>query len=209
MRITKFEHACFVVEKDGQSLVIDPGDFTTDFVIPPHVVAVVITHEHGDHFSKGKLQAIVTTYPDVVIIAHESITAQLAHFHTRTVTANEGTSIGNFTLEFYGGEHAIIHPNIPLVANLGVMINNTVFYPGDSFVHPERPVKVLALPISAPWLKISEVIDYLLALQPEIAFPTHDAVLSEIGKTVPDRMLPSVAEKSGTKYQRLQEPLEV
>lgn len=209
MRLTKFEHACFTVEKDGQVLVVDPGDFTTDFAVPTSVVGVVITHEHPDHFDKDRLREIVDKNPDVVIVAHESITSQLGDFKTQTVTANEGFKIGNFELDFYGGEHAVIHPSIPTISNLGVMINNAIFYPGDSFVLPETPVKILALPIGAPWLKISETIDYLLAVRPELAFPTHDAVLSSIGKSVPDNRIPSFAEKIGAKYQRLDGPIDI
>lgn len=209
MRLTKFEHACFTVEKDGQVLVVDPGDFTTDFVTPENVVAVVITHEHGDHLDVSKLQAIVDKNPNAVIVAHESITSQLTDFDTQAVATGEHVAVGNFELDFYGGEHAVIHPSIPNIANLGVMIDNTVFYPGDSFVLPETPVKILALPIGAPWLKISETIDYLLAVRPELAFPTHDAVLSSIGKSVPDNRIPSFAEKIGAKYQRLDGPIDI
>ena len=49
MKITKYEHACFVVEEDGESLIVDPGGWTTDLVIPDTVVGVIITHEHQDH----------------------------------------------------------------------------------------------------------------------------------------------------------------
>lgn len=209
MKITKFEHACFTVEIDGQSLVVDPGNFTTDLIVPKHVVAVVITHEHGDHFDIGKLQAISQENPDVTIIAHASITGQLDAFSTKSVNAGDEVTIGPFSLRFYGGEHAVIHSDIPVIANIGVLINERVFYPGDSFVQPDIPVEVLALPVGAPWLKISETIDYLLAVKPRIAFPTHDAVLSDIGKRVPDNRLPSYAEKVGTKYVRLTTPLEL
>lgn len=209
MKITKFEHACFSVDSNGQSVIVDPGNFTSDFITPKNVIAVVITHEHGDHFDTGKLEAIAQENPGVIIIAHTSITDQLGAFTTRSVSAGDTVTIGPFTLRFYGGEHAVIHSDIPMIANLGVMINDRVFYPGDSFVQPHTPVEVLALPVGAPWLKISETIDYFVAVKPQIAFPTHDAVLSEIGKQVPDNRLLSYAEKIGAKYIRLTEPLEI
>lgn len=209
MKITKFEHACFVVENEGQSLVVDPGAFTGDFVVPENVVAIVITHEHQDHFNKTKIEEIIGKNPEAIIIAHEKITEQLDSLKTQSVIANEGTAIGHFELEFYGGEHATIHSSIPVIPNLGVMINGKIFYPGDSFVNPERTIEVLALPVGAPWLKLSETIDYLLATKPSLSFPTHDAVLSNAGKQLCDRMLPTFAEKAGTKYQRLLEPLEI
>ena len=209
MKLTKYEHACFAVEKDGQSLVVDPGDFTSDFVVPENVVAVVITHEHGDHFDTAKLNDIVARNPGAVIVAHESVTAQLEGFKTLAVTADEGVKLGVFELEFYGGEHAVITPAWPVIANLGVMINQRIYYPGDSFAVPGREVEILALPVAAPWLKISETMDFLRAVKPNLAFPTHDAILSDIGKGLPDRMLPSVAERVGTTYQRLTGPLDI
>jgi L-ascorbate metabolism protein UlaG (beta-lactamase superfamily) len=209
MKLTKFEHACFAVEQDGQSLIVDPGGYTTDLVIPDNVVAIVITHEHADHLDKPHLQTIKDKNPDVTIVAHESITSQLGEFKTQAVMANEGIKIGNFELEFYGGEHAVINPAWPTIPNLGVLINERLYYPGDSFVVPDRAVEVLALPVAAPWLKISETMAFLQQIKPKLAFPTHDAILSDAGKGLPDGMLPGIAEQVGTKYQRLTEPLEI
>ena len=209
MKITKFEHACFVVEQDGQSLIVDPGGYTTDLVIPKVVVAVMITHEHPDHLDKNLLRAVTDKNPEAVVIAHPSITEQLGDFKTQAVVANEGIKVGNFELEFYGGEHAVIAPDWPTIPNLGVLINERLYYPGDSFAVPDRDVQVLALPVSAPWLKISETMEFLRAVKPQLAFPTHDAILSEAGKGLPNRMLPPVAEQVGTTYQRLTEPLDI
>ena len=182
MKITKYEHACFTVEYEGKLLVVDPGVFTTNLGAPENVVAIVVTHEHADHFDPAALGAIIAHNPGAVIIAHETITRQFGDqgetLPYKAVASGDKVSVGPFNLEFFGGDHAIIHPDIPQIANLGVIINNAVFYPGDSFVRPEREVQVLALPVSAPWLKISEVIDYLTEVKPKIAFPTHDAIAS-------------------------------
>ncbi|MDB5165307.1 MAG: hypothetical protein JWM00_197 [Candidatus Saccharibacteria bacterium] len=210
MKLTKFEHACFIVEKDGKVVVVDPGIFTSDFTVPENVVGVVVTHEHTDHFDPAALGAIIAHNPDAIIYAHENVVKQLGDtLPHQAVSSGEAIAVGPFQLEFFGGEHAVIHPSMPVVANLGVMIDDLVYYPGDSFTLPKKPVDVLALPVSAPWLKISEVMDYLTTVRPRLAFPTHDAVLSEIGKTLPDRMVPLFAESYGGSYQRLTEPLDI
>lgn len=209
MKITKYEHACFVVEKNGASLVVDPGGFTTDFVVPDAVTAVVVTHEHADHFNADHLRAIVDKYPDALIIAPEPVTAQLDGFNVRIAVPNEGMKVGEFELEFYGGNHAVITPQWPVITNIGLMIDGRLYYPGDSFFAPDRPVEILALPVAAPWLKISEVMDFLQQVRPTLAFPTHDAILSDAGKGLPDTMLPGIAEQVGTTYRRLLQPLEV
>lgn len=210
MKLTKYQHACFTLEQDGKLLIVDPGVWTTDLDSPENVVAIVVTHEHPDHFDPNALGALIAHNPDAVIYAHENITRQFGDtLPHQAVSAGETISVGPFALEFFGGEHAVIHPSMPVVANLGVMINGVVYYSGDSFTKPDKPVKVLALPVTAPWLKISEVMDFLTDVKPDLAFPTHDAIASDFGRALPDRMLPGFAESYGGKYQRLDSPIEV
>lgn len=211
MKITKFEHACFVAEEDGQSLVVDPGSWTTDLEVPENVVGVVVTHEHQDHVNKDLLQAIFDKNPEAVLIAHEEVTSQFDEFETTPAVANEGLKVGNFELEFFGGDHAHIFKDKHVCANLGVLINGKVYYPGDSFSLPEgREVAVLAVPVSAPWLKFSEVAEFVPVVKAKQAFPTHDAILSDAGKQLVDRMVGGVCENAGTEYRRIDNsPLEV
>lgn len=210
MKITKYEHACFVVEQDGDALVVDPGNWTTNLVVPDNVVAVVITHEHPDHVDTNHLHAIVAKNPNAVVVAPESVVAQLHDFKTQAVVANEGIKIGHFELEFFGGQHATIAANMPAIANLGVLINGTLYYPGDSFALPEdRQVALLALPVSAPWMKFSEAAEFAAALRPAKMFPTHDAILSPAGKSLADTMFGRVADSIASQYQRIDDtPLE-
>lgn len=210
MKITKYEHACFVVEENGESLVVDPGGWTTDLVIPDNVVGVIITHEHADHLNKDYLKVITDGNPDATVIAHERIISQVSEFRSKPVVANEGLKVGHFELEFFGGQHATIADSIPLVPNLGVLINGRLYYPGDSFALPtDRQVEVLALPVAAPWMKISEAMDFLTNVKPKLVFPTHDAILSDTGKALADRLMPPIAEKADAEYRRLHKPLEI
>lgn len=201
MKLMKYEHANLVLEQNGQTLVIDPGNMTSDFVVPNNVVAIVLTHEHTDHADADKVRAIVATNPTARIIAHEA--AQLVDIAAEKVRAGDELTIGAFTLRFTGDQHALISPTLPRVANVGVMINNLLYYPGDSFTLPERPVEVLALPAAAPWMKLSEAMEFLVDVKPARAFPTHDAILSDVGKALVDRMLGAVATEQGIEYTRL------
>lgn len=209
MKITKFGHACFIVEQDGESLIVDPGEYSLDLVIPENVVGIVVTHEHADHVSKEILQSIVDRNPQASIFAHQDVIAKLDGLSTQVAEAGDKLAVGNFSLEFFGGQHAIIAKEWPIFANLGVMINGKLYYPGDSFTVPDKNVELLALPISAPWLKISESMDFLRTVRPKFAFPTHDAILSDIGKAMIDRMMSTTAQNVGTTYQRIDDtPLE-
>jgi hypothetical protein len=63
--------------------------------------------------------------------------------------------------------------------------------------------------VGAPWLKIGEAMDYMSAVKPRFAFPTHDAVLSDTGKKFADRLLTGLAERYGIEYKRLEVSVEI
>ncbi len=210
MILTKYGHACFTVEKDGKLLVVDPGAFTTDLPALENVVGIIVTHEHADHFDVTALGAIVAHNPDAVVYGHEHITNQLGDtLPNMSVSVGEKITTEPFVLEFLGGDHAVIHPDFPSIVNLAVMINGSLYYPGDSYFNPNRTVDTLALPVAAPWMKMSEAFDFLTAIKPRFVFPTHDAILSPAGKNLADTMTPSFAKNVGATYQRLNEPIDI
>jgi len=184
MKVTKLEHACLVLEIDGAKLIIDPGVFTIPLVDLTGIVGVVITHEHPDHWTAEHLERIRKQNPDVVFYGPSGVAAAASDFTFTVVDDGDAAEIGPFTLGFYGTTHAEIHSSIPLIQNVGVMVNDTLFYPGDSFTVPPVPVDTLAVPAGAPWLKIGEVIDYVLAVAPKRSIPVHQMVLSVIGQNM-------------------------
>lgn len=210
MKLTKYAHSCFTLEKDGKILVVDPGSWADDFIVPEHVVAVVVTHEHADHFDVEKLTNIIEKNPDAVIYGPEAVTKQLADLPTQAVSAEETVEIGGFTLTFTGGAHATIVEGFhPAFQNIGVIVDDTLYHPGDSLALPGRPIKVLSLPIIAPWEKVSESVQFLIDVKPEFAFPTHDAMLSELGLGLYDRWHALAAEKYNIRYERISGTIDI
>jgi L-ascorbate metabolism protein UlaG (beta-lactamase superfamily) len=207
MKLTKYDHACFTIEKDHQMLVVDPGNFSTDYLPSNNIVGVIITHEHPDHYDPEQIAAIIDKNPEAVIIGHESVVAKVEVFQTQAVDAGDKLKIGLFDLEFFGGTHAVIHRTVPVIPDLGIMINDLLYYPGDSFTLPGRAIDTLAIPAGGPWLKIGDAMDFLELVKPRFAFPTHDAVLSEVGKESVDKWLQMAADRSGIEYQRLDSPI--
>src|SRR6266540_4001154 len=65
---------------------------------------------------------------------------------------------------------------------------------------PDAPVRVLLVPVAAPWLKIAESIELVHAVKPELAVPIHDALLSEPGVAAADNW---VRNQGGAEYRRL------
>ena len=204
MKLTKYEHSCFTLENDGKVLVVDPGSWTTDFETPNNVIAVVVTHEHMDHFDEEKLQDIVSKNPNAAIYGPSDVIAKISELPGNSVAADDEVKIEGFKLKFVGGTHATIHKDFhPQFQNVGVIINDTVYHPGDSLALPNRPIKVLSLPVIAPWEKVSESFYFLMAVKPVFSFPTHDAMLSELGFGLYDRWHSMASEKIGTTYKRL------
>jgi L-ascorbate metabolism protein UlaG (beta-lactamase superfamily) len=181
MRLTKLEHACLVVEKDGRKLVVDPGSFTTPLVDLHDVDAVVVTHEHQDHWTPDQLTHLLASSPQAVVYGPQGVADAADGFDVHVVADGDTVEAGPFTLSFHGSRHAVIHESIPVVDNVGVLVDGRLFYPGDQFTVPPVPVETLAAPVGAPWLKVGEVIDYVAAVKAKLVFPTHEQTLSGPG----------------------------
>ncbi|MGW9629128.1 MBL fold metallo-hydrolase [Agromyces sp. NPDC055520] len=206
MRLTKLEHAALVVEESGEALIVDPGKFTRPVPASAAVVAVVVTHRHDDHWTPEQLARIVAASPEVRIFGPAGVTAAAADagFVVETVEAGDTVEVGAFRLRFFGGRHAVIHPSIPVIDNLGVLVNDALYYGGDSFTVPGVPVEVLAAPAAAPWMKISEAMDYAVEVAPRRAFPTHEMLLSAAGKALSNARLAWATEQGGGEYVPLE-----
>lgn len=205
MRLTKFEHAALLLEESGKKLFIDPGSFTSPLTDTANTVAVVITHEHADHWTPEQLKRVVEMNAEVPIFAPEGVARAAADFDVTVVHAGDTVEAGPFTLRFFGGRHAVIHESIPVVDNLGVLVNDQLYYAGDSFVIPEGvELDVLAVPAGAPWMKVAETMDYVLAVKPKRSFPTHEMVLSRAGKDLSNGRIAWATEQNGGEFFALE-----
>ena len=205
MRITKLDHAALVLEDGGRRLVIDPGGLTNPVLGLDRADAVVVTHEHADHWTAEQLHRVLDASTEAVVIGPASVALSAEGLPVQVVTAGDTVTIGPWTLRFFGGNHAVIHPSIPVVENVGVLVNGRFYYPGDSFHIPLGvDVDVLAAPAGAPWLKLSEAMDFVAQVAPRRAFGTHDGVLSAAGRGLAHERLRSMTEAKGGEYFALQ-----
>ncbi|MTE24719.1 MBL fold metallo-hydrolase [Microbacterium sp. ZXX196] len=203
MRVTKHEHAFLTVEHAGETLVIDPGSFAPSLGELANVTAVVVTHEHPDHWSPDHLRAVQARFPGAPLFT-TAATAGAAPVAMTVVAPGDEVRAGAFRLRFFGGTHSEIHSSIPLIDNVGVLVNDALYYPGDSYAVPGGlDVEVLAAPIGAPWLKIGEAMDFVLAIAPRRAFGTHDATLSAPGLAMHRDRLEWATRQGGGEFARL------
>ncbi|CAM5296207.1 MBL fold metallo-hydrolase [Streptomyces fimicarius] len=191
LTLTKKTHSCVRIEKEGRVLVIDPGGFSEDDAALG-ADAVLVTHEHPDHFNEARLRAGLEANPAAEIWTLRSVAEQLsAAFPGRVHTVGDGDAFtaAGFDVTVHGELHAVIHPDIPRITNVGFLVDGSVFHPGDALTVPERPVDTLLLPVMAPWSKISEVIDYVREVKPRRAIDVHDALLTDLARPVYDHQI--------------------
>ncbi|MGI5145634.1 MBL fold metallo-hydrolase [Plantactinospora sp. CA-294935] len=195
MRLTKYGHACVRVEEDGAVLVVDPGNLTEPAALDG-VDAVLITHEHADHLDVDALAEALDRRPSVTVHTHPDVASKLDALAgvVRTVSSGESFEAAGFAVRAYGGWHAEIHPEIPRVVNLGFLVNDSVYHPGDSFDVPEAvEVDTLFVPISGPWLKLADSVSFVRAVSPRRAYALHDGLLGDAGLTVYDKNMALLA----------------
>jgi L-ascorbate metabolism protein UlaG (beta-lactamase superfamily) len=204
VRITKYTHSCLRLEGDGV-LVVDPGGFSERAALDG-ADAVLITHEHPDHLDPDALAAAVAQRPGLRVYAHPDVLPKITPSTDQVVAVEPGEehSVAGFTVRAYGGVHALIHTDIPRVANLGVLIDDgrqNLYHPGDSFTVPEgAEVETLFVPLNAPWMKLAESIDFVRTVRPARAYALHDALLTDNGAKISDGHLERL---SGTSYAHL------
>ncbi|MGW6914132.1 MBL fold metallo-hydrolase [Kitasatospora sp. NPDC054939] len=204
MRLTKFGHACVRLERGGTTLVVDPGAFTDPAALAG-ADAVLITHEHFDHFEEAGLRAALAADPALRVWTNPAVAAKLEGLGGRVTAVGEGDAfeVGGIGVSVHGEWHAEIHREIPLVRNIGFLVDGRVFHPGDALTVPPHPVRTLLLPIAAPWSKVGELIDYVREAGPEQALAVHDAVLSPEGLAIHTRLVGSGGPGTGAELRAL------
>jgi L-ascorbate metabolism protein UlaG (beta-lactamase superfamily) len=204
MELTKHGHACVVLASEDRRLVIDPGAFTDPAALQG-ASAVLITHEHFDHFEPDRLRAALDADPALEVWTNGSVAQQLDGPGGRVHVVGQGdaVTVAGFEVHVHGEKHAVIHPEIPVVENIGFLVDGQVFHPGDALTVPDEPVATLLLPVHAPWSKVGEVIDYVRAVDADQAYAVHDALLSDIGLHVVANMLGQGGPGTPTPYSRL------
>lgn len=202
MKITKLEHSGMIVEENGALLVCDPVEFDREIPELTMVEAVVITHGHSDHYQSTVLEKILQSNPDARVFTAVDVEIDGAE----KVVHGDVRELPNFQLEFFGENHAEIVPGNYICQNIGVVINDRLINPGDSFDLPESTGenKLLLVANSAPWLRIVESMDFVRRALPKVVIPFHDALNSPFGNQVANNWLQKACDECGTSLKVLQ-----
>jgi len=218
MRIKTRGHSCIELSTIDGSLLLDPGVFSDLTGAFEGKQAVLITHEHVDHADENAIvqalnaNRVLEVYAPVALA--QTLRDQLpstAAAQVHTVCAGADFVVGGIKVRAVGGTHATIHQSIDLVANVGYVLGDhavgqpVVYHPGDSYHVPVGvPVDVLLLPVMAPWAKMSEAADFAVAMKAATWAPIHDGLLNERGVALFDRQLGAIAQRGGSRFERLE-----
>ena len=210
MKLTKYTHACVRLEKDGSVLVIDPGIYSEAAEALAGADAVLVTHEHPDHIDTAAVLEAVERDAGLEVFAPAGVATTLrgeasaGADRIRTVEPGSSFDAAGFAVQSFGGQHALIHPQIPVVANIGYLVDGNVYHPGDSFVIPDGiEVGTLLVPLHAPWSKSAEVVDFVIGVRAPRAFQIHDGLLNETGLKIVESHVHRLGAKYGTEYTHL------
>ena len=211
MRIIKFGHACVRVEYDGAAVVIDPGVFTEIGALDG-ADAVLITHEHADHYLPDNLRAT-----DAPVFTIDAVAAKIREdapeVAERVTVVLPGQEFeAGLPVRAVGELHAVIHPEFPRFYNSGYVLtagDEKVYHPGDALTGPDEEVDLLCVPVSAPWLKAAEAIDFARAVKAPRNLAIHDRIYSEAGLGIVDGHMNTFLPDAGQEYVRLPDGAEL
>jgi L-ascorbate metabolism protein UlaG (beta-lactamase superfamily) len=178
VQITHFGHACVLLDTGSARLLIDPGTFSAGFERLGGLDAILVTHQHHDHLDADRLAPLLGANPHARLIVDIGTSTSLADYTHEVVAPGESFTVAGTSVDVIGGDHGVIHPDLPIVPNNGYLVDGAALHPGDSFTPPPGDLDLLLLPTGAPWLKVSDAVDYLRDVAPRTVVPIHEAVLS-------------------------------
>jgi L-ascorbate metabolism protein UlaG (beta-lactamase superfamily) len=179
MEITKFGHSCLQVRDRDANVLIDPGVFSPGFETLTGLTAILVTHGHADHLDAARIARLTAANPDADVYADAAAAEELAKVGVSAAVATAGQVFDVGTkVETFGEQHAVIHDDLPRATNVGYLLGERLYHPGDALFVPEKTIEILALPAMAPWMALKEAIDYQRAVGPRSSIPIHEKLLA-------------------------------
>jgi L-ascorbate metabolism protein UlaG (beta-lactamase superfamily) len=185
LQLTWITHSCFRIENDGYVVLVDPG-----FTSPPDTLndadAVLITHQHEDHYWAAGLAARVATRPHLPIYTNKSVAALADGLGAKIHVVGDGDSfqLAGMRIHVHGEWHAPIHKDVTRVRNVGFQFDNALFHAGDAWTDPHDRVDVVTVPEFGLFTKIPDAFDFIKQVRPrKMAIPCHDTGLDSAGLT--------------------------
>ncbi|HEY4496927.1 MAG TPA: MBL fold metallo-hydrolase [Candidatus Paceibacterota bacterium] len=216
MIIKKFLHSCLLLEKDGKKLLIDPGSFSfVEGKIKPEDIGpvdiILITHQHTDHYFPEALKKILSLKEPKIITSDEIgalLTGEGIKYHA--IFDGDEIDIDGFNIKAINAAHGLT-PTLP-PHNFAYLIDGKLLHPGDSMsVSNDIKCDVLALPISAPWARMIDLLEFGAKFNASKIIPIHEKILADYWIPRAYDISRSYLEKKGKEFYPLEigESLEI
>lgn len=181
MKVTKYPQSTLLLEKEGQSILIDPGSFTAakytadDF---PEIEAIVLTHRHPDHVEVELIKAVLAK-KSVPVIANADTKEAYPDIVTDIISSGETVSHAGFDI--------LAHdlPHVPMVdgssgpQNTGYVFDGNFFHAGDGVDTTGINVHYAAVPIAGPDLSLRDAHDLIKSIGAKVIIPIHYSLFSD------------------------------
>lgn len=201
MKVTKFVHACLLVETADRVAIFDPGTMSEDALDENKLTRlddIFITHEHADHKSIPLIKKLIAKFPTVRITSTNEVVKQLA---AEGIKASATPPAG---VVFFDSPHESVKPlfnHSP--EEIGIHYLDKLSHPGDSHSFHETKA-ILALPMTAPWGSSIKALSLALELKPQHVLPIHDWHWNDQARAQSYAMFERVLGEQGITFHPLQ-----
>lgn len=169
MKITRFVQSCLLIEDGGSRIVIDPSGEETGNNFGK-LDGVLYTHKHGDHFDPELTKKFMGQ--GIPIYANAS-TAKQIDGQPKIVKNGQEFEIGSFKIKVLELPHCSMPDGSAGPQNVGYLINQKLFHPGDGIELEGLQVDNLAVPITGPDVSMRDAFAFLKQVGAKVGIPIH------------------------------------